>query len=315
MGFRITVDRDCSHELERHVILGRKTMTNLDNVLESRGIILPTKVCIVRAMVFPVVVWFWELDHKEGWVPKNRCFQIVVLERLLRVPWITRRSYQSILKEVNREHLLEELILKLKLKYFGHLMQLAKSLEKTLILGKTEGRRRRGWQRMRCWMTSSTQWTWVRATLGDSEGQGSLVCCSPWGRKESDTTERLNWTEVKTLASGFLYSSVYMILSNTPVFQSNSPAFLLPRLFTCLLLPLTVISSLRWQWVVCLPYNVFKEFSLHNSSLWEFWIRWCKGKYPESLPQGALRYVKMDKPNSLRTRFPLLFHKLGTSVP
>ena len=95
-------------------------------------------------------VWLWELDHKEGWVPKHRCFRTVVLERLLRVPWIPRRSNQSILKEVNHEYLLEGLILKLKLKYFGHLMQRAGSLEKTLMLGKTEGRRRRRWQRMRC---------------------------------------------------------------------------------------------------------------------------------------------------------------------
>ena len=134
-------------------------------------------------------------------------------------------------------------------------------------------------------------------------------------RVRHDWATELNWTELNWHLHVAFYIPVYTILSNTPVFQRNSPAFVF-RLFTCLLLPSTVISSLRWQWVVHLPYNVLKEFSLHNSSsIWEFWIRWLKGKYPESLPQVALRYVKMDKPNSLRTRTPFLFHKLGASIP
>ena len=110
---------------------------------------------------------------------------------LLRVPWTTRRSNQSILKEINPEYSLEGLMLKLKLQYFGHMMQRADSLVKTLILGKIEGRRRKGWQRMR-WMDHWPNGHDFEQTLGDGEGQGSLVSCSPWSRKESDTTERLN---------------------------------------------------------------------------------------------------------------------------
>ena len=132
----------------------------------------------------------WELDHREGWAWENWCFWIVVLEK---TPWTTRRSNQSILKEINPEYPLEGLMLKLKLLYFGHLIQSANSLEKTLMLGKIEGRRRRGRQRTR-WLDGITdsmdmsgqEWT------GGGEGQGSLACCSPGGHKESDTTEQLN---------------------------------------------------------------------------------------------------------------------------
>jgi len=129
-------------------------------------------------------VWMWELDHKEGWSLKNWRFQMMVLERrLLRVPWTARRSNESILKEINPEYSLEGLILELKLQYFGHLMQRANSLEKTLMLRKNEGKRRRGWQRMR-WLDGHE----FEQTRGDSEGQQSLACCSPWGCKEWDTT-------------------------------------------------------------------------------------------------------------------------------
>ena len=129
-------------------------------------------------------VWMWELDHKEGWSLKNWRFQMMVLERrLLRVPWTARRSNESILKEINPEYSLEGLILELKLQYFGHLMQRANSLEKTLMLRKNEGKRRRGWQRMR-WLDGHE----FEQTRGDSEGQRSLACCSPWGCKEWDTT-------------------------------------------------------------------------------------------------------------------------------
>jgi len=125
-------------------------MTNLDNILKNTDITLPTKVHIVKAMVFSSShIWMWELDHKEGWALKNWCFQTMVWRRLLRVPLTARDSYQSILKEITPEYSLEGLTLKLKFQYFGHLMWRADSLEKTLMLGKIEGRRRKGWQRMR----------------------------------------------------------------------------------------------------------------------------------------------------------------------
>ena len=125
-------------------------MTNLDNILKNTDITLPTKVHIVKAMVFSSShIWMWELDHKEGWALKNWCFQTMVWRRLLRVPLTARDSYQSILKEITPEYSLEGLTLKLKFQYFGHLMWRANSLEKTLMLGKIEGRRRKGWQRMR----------------------------------------------------------------------------------------------------------------------------------------------------------------------
>ena len=149
-GSKITADGDCSHEIKRHLLLGRKAVTSLDSILKSRDITLPTKVHIAKAIVFySSYIQMWELDHKESWVLKNWCFWTVVLERLLRVPW-TARSNQSILKEISPEYSLEGLMLKLKLQYFGHLIRRTDSLEKTLMLGKIEGRRRRGWQRMRC---------------------------------------------------------------------------------------------------------------------------------------------------------------------
>ena len=141
-------------------------MTNLDSILKSRDITLLTKVCIVKPMVFPVVMYGYESVHKVVWVLKNWCFQTVVLERILRVPWTLRRSNQSILKEINPECSLEGLILKLKFQYFGHLLQRAHSLEKTLRLGKIEGKRRRGPQRMRWLDTITDQWTWVWVNSG-----------------------------------------------------------------------------------------------------------------------------------------------------
>ena len=137
-------------KLKRCLLLERKAMTNLDSILKSRDIALPTKVHLVKAMVFFIShVWIWVLDYKESWAPKNWCFWTVVLERLLRVPWTARRSNQSILKEISPEYSLEGLILKLKLRYFDHLIWRADSLEKTLMLWKFEGGRRRGWQRIR----------------------------------------------------------------------------------------------------------------------------------------------------------------------
>ena len=122
-------------------------MTNIDSILKSRDITLPTKVCVVFSSS---CVWMWELDHKEDWAPKNYAFELWCWRRLLRVPWTVRRSHQSILKEISPEYSLEGPMLKLKLQYFGHLMQRANSLEKTLVLGKFEGRKRREKQRISC---------------------------------------------------------------------------------------------------------------------------------------------------------------------
>ena len=138
----------CSHEIKRCLLLGRKAMTNLDSTLKSRDITLPTKVCQVKAMVFPVVMYgceSWTIKKAERW--RTDAFELRCWRRLLRVPWTARRSNQSILKEISPEYPLEGVMLKLKLQYFGHLMRRTDSLEKTLMLAKTEGRR--GWQRMR----------------------------------------------------------------------------------------------------------------------------------------------------------------------
>ena len=145
LGSKITVDGDCSHEIKRHLILGGKAISNQDSLLKSRHITLPTKVCLVKAMAFPVVVYgceSWTIKTAEH--QRIDAFELWCRRRLLRVPWTARRSNQSILKEISPEYSLEGLMLKLKLQYFGHLMQRTNSLEKTLMLGKIEGRRRRG---------------------------------------------------------------------------------------------------------------------------------------------------------------------------
>ena len=145
MGSKITADGECSHEIKSRLLLGRKAMTNLDSVLKSRDLTLPTKVRLVKAMVFPVVMYgceSWTIKKAEH--QRTDAFELWCWRRLLRVPWTAGRSNQSILKEISPGCSLEGLMLKLKLQYFGHLMQRPDSLEKTLMLGKTEGRRRRG---------------------------------------------------------------------------------------------------------------------------------------------------------------------------
>ena len=156
MGSKITADGDCSHKIKRRLLLGTKAMTNLDSILKSRDITLLTKVHTVKAMVFPVVMYgceSWSIKKAEHW--RTDALELWCWRRCLRVPWIARRSNQSILKEINLKYSLEGLTLKLKLQYFGHLMQRTDSLEKTLMLGKIEGRRWRGWQRMR-WLGGIT---------------------------------------------------------------------------------------------------------------------------------------------------------------
>ena len=156
LGSKITADGDCSHEIRIRLLLGRKAMTNLDSILKSRDITLPTKVHLVKAMVFPVVMCgceSWAIKEAEH--RRIDVFELWCWRRLSRVPWTARRSNQSILKEISPKYSLEGLMLKLKFQYFGHLMRRADSLEKTLMLGKIEGGRRRGSQRMR-WLDGIT---------------------------------------------------------------------------------------------------------------------------------------------------------------
>ena len=172
-------------------------MTNLDSILKSRDITLPTKVRLVKAVVFPVVMYgceSWTMKKAESW--RIDAFELWCWRRLLRVPWTARRSNQSILKEISLGCSLEGLMLKLKLQYFDHLMQRADSLEKTLMLGGIEGRRRRGTteDEMAGWHYRldghDSGWT-----PGVGDGQEGLACCDSRGCKETDTTEQLNWTE------------------------------------------------------------------------------------------------------------------------
>ena len=156
-GSKITTNGDCSHEIKRCLLFGRKAMTNLDSILKSRDITLPTKVHLVKATAFPIVMYgceSWSIKKAEHW--RIDPFEWWRWRRLLSVPWTSRILNQSILMKISPEYSLGVLMLKLKLQYFGHLMQRTDGLEKTLMLGKVEGGRRRGWQRMRCWLYGIT---------------------------------------------------------------------------------------------------------------------------------------------------------------
>ena len=180
-GSKITADGDCSHEIKRCLLLGRKAMTNLDSILKSRDITLPTKVHLVKSMVFPVVMYgsiheSWPIKKAEH--QRIDAFGLCCWRRLLRVPWTARRSNQSILKEISPEYLLEGLMLKLKLQYFGHLMWRTYLMEKNLMLGKTEGRRRRG-ERMR-WLDGITRSWWWTGKPGMLQSMGSQRVGHDW---------------------------------------------------------------------------------------------------------------------------------------
>ena len=187
LGSKITADCAWRHEIKRRLLLGRKTMTNLENILSCRHITLLTKVHSVKAMVFPVVMYgceSWTIKNAEHW--RIDAFECWCWRRLLRVPWTARRSKQSILKDISPEYSLEGLMLMLKLQYFGNLMWRTDSLKKTPMLGKIEGRRRRGCQRTRRLDGITDSMNMSLSKLQE------MVCWSLWGHKGSDTTEWLN---------------------------------------------------------------------------------------------------------------------------
>ena len=197
-------------------------MTNPDSILKSREITLQTKVCLVKAMVFPVIIYeceSWTVKNAEHW--RIDTFELWCWRRLLRVPWTAGRSNHLILKEINPEYSLEALMLKLKCQYFGHLTWRADSLEKTLILGKIEGGRRRWQDEMAGWHHWLNGHEFEQA-LGDGEGQGSLAFCSPWSRKESDTTEQLN-NNKSFFLQNCLYSEHFFCKSKTEYLAHGFP--------------------------------------------------------------------------------------------
>ena len=197
-GSKITADGDCSHEIKRQLLLGRKVMTNLDSILKKQRHYFANKGLSSQGYgLSSGPVWMWELDCEESWGPKNWCFWTVVLEKTLRVPWTARRSNQSILKEISLGCSLEGLMLKLKLQYFSHLMRRVDSLEKTLMLGKIEGRRRRGRQRMR-WLDGITDS--MDMSLGKSRswwwtGRPGVLRFMGSQRVRHEWVTELNWAD------------------------------------------------------------------------------------------------------------------------
>ena len=206
-GFKITADGDCSHEIKKRLLLGIKAMNNLDSILKSRDITLPTKVCLVKAMVFPVVMYgceSWISLKKKAELLRIDAFELWCCRRLLRVPWTARRANQSILKKISSEYSLEwiyEWMVKLKLQYLGHLMRGTDSFEKTLMLERLKAGRQgnhRGWDG---WMASPTWWTWVWANSESWWWTGKAGMLQSMGSKRvgHNWVTELDWTSVEYL--------------------------------------------------------------------------------------------------------------------
>ena len=198
-GSTVNADGNCSHEIKRCLLLGRKAMTNLDSTLKSRDITLSTKVHLVKAMVFPVITCgceSWTINKAEH--RRIDAFKLWCWTRLLRVSWTAWRSNQSILKEISPEYSLEDWCWSRNSNTLATWCAEPIYLKRPWCWERLKAGREgdnRGWDG---WMASLTWWTWVWVNLGVGDGQGGLVCCSPWGRKESDTTEQMSWTELKS---------------------------------------------------------------------------------------------------------------------
>ena len=219
LGSKLTADGDCSHEIKRRLLLGRKVMTNLDSILKCRDITLPTKVPLVKATVFPLVMYGcerWTIKKAERL--RIDAFELWCWRRLLRAPWTARRSNQSILKEISPGCSLEGLLLKLKLKtlatWCGELSHLKRHWCWKRLRTGGEGDNT-GWDG---WMASPKQWTWVSVDSGSWWWTGGLEYCGSWGHQESDTTERLNWKIFL-----FEYTWLNSVVSASGVQQSNQP--------------------------------------------------------------------------------------------
>ena len=209
LGPQITADGDFSHEIKRHLLLGRKAITNLVSILKSRDITLPTKVCLVKAMVFPVVICgceSWTVKKTQCW--RTDVFKLCCWRRLLRVSWTAKRSSQSILMEISPEYSLEGLMLNLKLQYFGQLMRRTDSLEKTPLLGKAEDRRRRGWQKMRWTTEGQMDMSFSSSGSGWWTGKPSVLQFMGSQRVGHDWVIELNWSAYLRLLMFLNYGAV-----------------------------------------------------------------------------------------------------------